>query len=147
VVLDVKFMEWAATQGLDTAKLKAVKMPIFGKWYFPELPVGVPLVNLRNGEERTFSEPMLAGETLWVIKDDLERSGLLANAANASSSPAVPLMPFWQRPAPAHVVAAWTRADDEAAASLRGTLLLMVLYILMVAGTWAGVYTVLLLRD
>src|SRR5581483_8467031 len=75
VVLDVKFMEWAASQALDTAKLKAAKVPIFGKWYFPEIPAGVPLVNLRTGEVRTFERPMLAGEILWAPEAELRRAG------------------------------------------------------------------------
>ncbi len=75
MVLDVKFMEWAASQALDTAKLKAAKVPIFGKWYFPEIPAGVPLVNLRTGEVRTFERPMLAGEILWAPEAELRRAG------------------------------------------------------------------------
>ncbi len=75
MVLDVKFMQWAGTQALDTAKLKAAKVPIFGKWYFPDLPGGVPLVNLRTGELRTFQTGMLAGETLWAAESELRRAG------------------------------------------------------------------------
>src|SRR5438552_1091910 len=66
MVLDVKFMDWAASHSLDTAKLKASKVRIFGKWYFPQIPPGEPMVNLRTGEVRIFSQPMLAGETLWA---------------------------------------------------------------------------------
>ncbi len=43
MVLDAKVMEWATQQGLDTAALKKAKIPIYGKWYFPELPADVPL--------------------------------------------------------------------------------------------------------
>jgi hypothetical protein len=75
MVLDVKFMEWASANGLDTAKLKAAKIPVFGKWYFPEIPAGIPLVNLKTGEARTFSQAMLAGETLWAPEAALRQGG------------------------------------------------------------------------
>ena len=40
MVLDVKALTWAAQHNIDTAKLKAAKVPIYGKWYFPEIPPG-----------------------------------------------------------------------------------------------------------
>jgi hypothetical protein len=85
MVLDVKFMDWAGAHGLDTAKLKAAKLAIFGKWYYPEIPSGVPLVNLRTGEARTFDVPMIAGETLWVAVDDLRRAGLFPSESSGES--------------------------------------------------------------
>jgi len=84
MVLDVKFMEWAASQALDTAKLKAAKVRIFGKWYFPTIPAEEPLVNLRTGEVRQFARPMLAGETLWAPEAELRSAGFWpARAAEA----------------------------------------------------------------
>src|SRR4051794_16875377 len=77
MVLDAKALAWAAEHNIDTAKLKAAKVPIYGKWYFPEIPAGVPLVNLQSGERRTFAERMLAGEVIWVAETDLERAGHL----------------------------------------------------------------------
>lgn len=76
MVLDVKALSWAAQNGIDTAKLKAAKVPIYGKWYFPEIPAGVPLVNLDTGERRTFPERMIAGEVMWVAERDLRRASL-----------------------------------------------------------------------
>ena len=76
MVLDVKAMTWAASHGIDTAKLKAAKVPIYGKWYFPELPANVNLVNLATGERARYPLPMLAGEVLWVAERDLKRAGL-----------------------------------------------------------------------
>ena len=75
MVVDVKFMEWAATQALDTLKLRAAKVPVYGKWYHPVIPAGLPVVNLKTGEARTFPKPMLAGEILWAAEDDLRRAG------------------------------------------------------------------------
>src|ERR687886_2961637 len=77
MVLDAKALTWAAQHNIDTAKLKAARIPIYGKWYFPEIPPGVPLVSLQTGERRTFEERMIAGEVIWVAEADLERSGLL----------------------------------------------------------------------
>lgn len=76
MVLDVKFMDWAGRHGIDTAKLKAARVPVYGKWYYPDLPPGVRLVNLQTGEVRTFDRPMRAGEVLWAPEDDLKRAGL-----------------------------------------------------------------------
>jgi hypothetical protein len=77
MVLDAKALTWAASNNLDTAKLKAAKIPIYGKWYFPEIPPNVPLVNLQTGERQTFSERMLAGEVIYAPEADLRRAGLL----------------------------------------------------------------------
>ena len=49
MVLDVKFGDWAAAQQLDTNKLKAAKVPIYGKWYFPTIPADVQLVRCHIG--------------------------------------------------------------------------------------------------
>src|ERR687887_388523 len=76
MVLDVKALTWASRHNIDTAKLKAAKLPIYGKWYFPEIPANVPVVNLETGEKRTFSERMLAGEVVWVAEADLRRARL-----------------------------------------------------------------------
>ena len=76
MVLDVKAMSWASENGIDTATLKRHKIPIYGKWYFPDLPAGVPLVNLENGHLQTFRTPMRGGEILYVLRDDLRRARL-----------------------------------------------------------------------
>src|SRR5919197_6573534 len=89
MVLDAKAMAWAAQNNIDTAKLKAAKIPIYGKWYFPELPNGVPLVNLQTGERRVFDQRVLAGEVIWVTEADLTRAGLLPAAAT-EAPPAAP---------------------------------------------------------
>lgn len=88
MVLDVKAMEWAAENGIDTAKLKAAKIPIYGKWYFPDMPGRVPVVNLQNGHIETFAAGMRAGETLYVVRDDLRRARLGPYAALADRPPA-----------------------------------------------------------
>lgn len=77
MVLDAKAMTWAAANSIDTAKLKAAKVPIYGKWYFPELPADTPLVNLETGERVKFAVPMVAGETLWVSQRDLQRADFI----------------------------------------------------------------------
>ncbi|HET6314967.1 MAG TPA: hypothetical protein VFG86_00810, partial [Chloroflexota bacterium] len=76
MVLDAKALTWAAQHDIDTAKLKKAKVPIYGKWYFPELPVDVPLVNLETGEQETFKERMVAGEVIYVPAAELQRAGL-----------------------------------------------------------------------
>jgi hypothetical protein len=76
MVLDVSAMTWAKAQNIDTRKLKAAKVPIYGKWYFPDLPLGVPLIDLETGERRTFHEPMVAGEILWAPEAALRRAGV-----------------------------------------------------------------------
>ena len=76
MVLDAKALTWAAKNNIDTAKLKAARVPIYGKWYFPEIPPAVPLVNLESGEQQVFSERMVAGEVIYVPAADLQRAGL-----------------------------------------------------------------------
>jgi hypothetical protein len=76
MVLDAKALTWAAKHNIDTAKLKAAKVPIYGKWYFPEIPPGLPLVNLETGVQEVFPERMLAGEVIFVPAADLVRAGL-----------------------------------------------------------------------
>jgi hypothetical protein len=82
-------MEWAADNGIDTAKLKAAKVPVYGKWYFPEIPSGVPLVNLQSGEIHTFGPGLRAGEVLYVARADLRRAklGPYADDAEAAAEP------------------------------------------------------------
>ena len=84
MVLDAKALTWAAKNDIDTAKLKKAKIPIYGKWYFPEIPPNVALVNLETGEQESFPERMIAGEVIFV-------PGRAAGAARAwhppSSSP------------------------------------------------------------
>jgi hypothetical protein len=77
MVLDVKALSWAARNNIDTAKLKAAHVPIYGKWYFPEIPPGVPLINLETGERQVFPELMLAGEVVWAPEAELRRANLL----------------------------------------------------------------------
>src|SRR3954451_622894 len=77
MVLDAKALTWAAQNGIDTAKLKSAKVPIYGKWYYPEIPAGVPLVNLETGDREVFPTRMLAGEVVFAPEDDLRRAGLL----------------------------------------------------------------------
>jgi hypothetical protein len=77
MVLDAKALTWAAKNNIDTAKLKAAKIPIYGKWYFPELPAGVALINLETGERQIFPERMIAGEVIWVSEAELRRANLL----------------------------------------------------------------------
>src|SRR5258707_6771104 len=76
MVLDAKALTWAAQNNIDTAKLKAAKVPIYGKWYFPEIPAGIPLVNLETGEQEVFPERMLAGEVIYVPATELQRASL-----------------------------------------------------------------------
>lgn len=104
MVLDVKMMTWAGQNGLDTAKLKAAKVPIYGKWYFPELPAEEPLVNLETGQRTSFPESLLAGEVLWVSERALRRAGLSPfpdgpeeveeHASDESAVPAIELEPL-----------------------------------------------------
>jgi hypothetical protein len=76
MVLDAKALTWAAQNNIDTAKLKAAKVPIYGKWYFPEIPAGLALVNLETGEQEVFPERMVAGEVIYVPAVDLLRARL-----------------------------------------------------------------------
>lgn len=87
MVLDSKQMDWASREGLDTAALKKAKVPIFGKWYFPDLPANVPLVNLSTGEVETFPAGYRAGAVLYVKEDDLKRAGLGPYKAVAAPAP------------------------------------------------------------
>ncbi len=96
MVLDAKTMTWAARHDLDTAKLKKAKVRLYGKWYFPELPANVPLVNLESGERRSFGSHMLAGEVIWAPEEELRRANLL----------------------PADVTAAWDRDSVQASAAV-----------------------------
>src|SRR5688572_8011793 len=95
MVLDSKQMDWASREGLDTAALKRAKVPIFGKWYFPDLPDNVPLVNLSTGEVESFPAGYRAGAVLYVKEEDLKRAGLGPYKAAAAPAPA-------PAPAPAH---------------------------------------------
>jgi hypothetical protein len=76
MVLDAKALTWAAKNDIDTAKLKKAKVPIYGKWYFPEIPPNVALVNLETGEQESFRERMIAGEVMFVPAAELVRAGL-----------------------------------------------------------------------
>jgi hypothetical protein len=76
MVLDAKALTWAAQHDIDTPKLKKAKVPIYGKWYFPEIPAHVPLVNLETGEQEVFKERMVAGEVIYVPAAELQRAGL-----------------------------------------------------------------------
>ena len=87
MVLDVKALTWAAKNTIDTAKLKAAKVPIYGKWYFPEIPADIPLINLETGERRVFAERMLAGEVVWAPEEDLRRAGLLPEETAKQPAP------------------------------------------------------------
>jgi hypothetical protein len=82
MVLDAKALTWAAKNDIDTAKLKKAKVPIYGKWYFPEIPPNVPLVNLETGEQQVFPERMVAGEVIYVLAADLQRVGLAPEGFN-----------------------------------------------------------------
>jgi hypothetical protein len=76
MVLDAKALTWAAKNDIDTAKLKKARVPIYGKWYFPEIPPGVALVNLETGEQEIFPERMVAGEVIFVPAAELQQAGL-----------------------------------------------------------------------
>jgi hypothetical protein len=77
MVLDAKALTWAGKNDIDTAKLKKAKVPIYGKWYFPEIPADVPLVNLETGEQQVFKERMIAGEVMYAPVAELQRAGLV----------------------------------------------------------------------
>src|SRR5690242_5771539 len=76
MVLDAKALGWAAKNEIDTAKLKKARIPIYGKWYFPEIPPDVALTNLETGEQVVFPERMIAGEVIYVPSAELARAGL-----------------------------------------------------------------------
>jgi heme/copper-type cytochrome/quinol oxidase subunit 4 len=90
MVLDSKQMDWASREGLDTAALKRAKVPIFGKWYFPDLPANEPLLNLSTGEIETFPAGYRAGAVLYVKDADLKRAGIGPYKAAAAPAPAAP---------------------------------------------------------
>src|SRR5215210_1424712 len=114
MVLDSKQMEWASREGLDTAALKRAKVPIFGKWYFPDLPANVPLVNMSTGEVESFPAGYRAGAVLYVKEEDLKRAGLgpykVAAAAPSPARAAVAEAPAAEPVAVAAVPAAPSRA-------------------------------------
>jgi hypothetical protein len=87
MVLDAKALTWAAKNNIDTAKLKAAKVPIYGKWYFPEIPPGVALVNLETGEQEVFPERMVAGEVIYVPAAELLRAGLVPEGFSVMQAP------------------------------------------------------------
>ncbi|MGE3270309.1 MAG: cytochrome C oxidase subunit IV family protein [Chloroflexota bacterium] len=118
MVLDSKQMEWASRQGLETATLKKAKVPIFGKWYFPDLPANVPLVNLSTGEVETFPAGFRAGAVLYVKEEDLKRAGLgpYKAAAPAAPPPKAPAPEPVAAAAPAAVAAAPAAAPRPAPA-------------------------------
>ena len=114
MVLDSRQMDWGGRQGLDSATLKRAKVPIYGKWYFPDLPANEPLVNLSTGQTETFPPGYRAGAVLYVREADLKRAGLgpyKAAPAPAAAAPAAPAAvavaepvaaaPAAARPAPA----------------------------------------------
>jgi hypothetical protein len=76
MVLDAKALTWAAQNDIDTAKLKKANVPIYGKWYFPEIPPHVALVNLETGAQQIFTERMVAGEVIYVPAAELRAAGL-----------------------------------------------------------------------
>jgi hypothetical protein len=88
MVLDAKALNWAGKNNIDTAKLKAAKVPIYGKWYFPEIPPNLPLVNLETGEQTMFDERMIAGEVIYVPAADLQRAGLAPEGFTVMHVPA-----------------------------------------------------------
>lgn len=90
MVLDAKALTWAAQHDIDTAKLKKAQVPIYGKWYFPEIPPGVPLVNLETGEKQVFPERMIAGEVIYVPVADLVRAKLVPDTFVVEDAPVGP---------------------------------------------------------
>src|ERR1700736_3176059 len=87
MVLDAKALTWAAKNDIDTAKLKAARVPIYGKWYFPEIPAGVVLLNLETGEQQVFPERMVAGEVIYVPAVELSRAGLVPEGFSVMALP------------------------------------------------------------
>jgi hypothetical protein len=92
MVLDAKALTWAAKNDIDTAKLKKAKVPIYGKWYFPEIPPNVALVNLETGEQQVFPERMIAGEVIYVPTAELQRAGLVPADFAAMDVAAAPVV-------------------------------------------------------
>jgi hypothetical protein len=87
MVLDAKALSWAAKNDIDTPKLKKAKVPIYGKWYFPEIPPNVVLVNLETGEQQVFPDGLLAGEVIYVPAAELLRAGLAPADFNVRALP------------------------------------------------------------
>ena len=92
MVLDAKALTWAAKNEIDTAKLKKARIPIYGKWYFPEIPPNVPLINLETGEQQVFPERMIAGEVIFVPAADLQVAGLAPAVGVEAKDAAGPAM-------------------------------------------------------
>ena len=88
MVLDAKALSWAAKNDIDTPKLKKARIPIYGKWYFPEIPPDVALVNLETGEQEVFPERMVAGEVIFVPSADLAAAGLAPEGFSVMQVPA-----------------------------------------------------------
>src|SRR3954462_8528249 len=117
MVLDSKQMDWASREGLDTAVLKRAKVPIFGKWYFPDLPANEPLYNLSTGQIETFPPGYRAGAVLYVRAADLKRAGLGPYKAVAPAPVAAPAAaPAPEAPAPVAGAAAPPAAPRPAPA-------------------------------
>jgi hypothetical protein len=93
MVLDAKALTWAAKHEIDTAKLKKAKVPIYGKWYFPEIPPNVPLTNLETGEQEIFPQRMIAGEVIYVPSAELARAGLAPGDFSVMAAPRAPGAP------------------------------------------------------
>jgi hypothetical protein len=87
MVLDAKALTWAAKHDIDTAKLKKAKVPIYGKWYFPEIPPNIALINLETGEQELFPERMIAGEVIYVPAAELQAAGLLPEGVSVLQAP------------------------------------------------------------
>ncbi|MCC7104488.1 MAG: cytochrome C oxidase subunit IV family protein [Chloroflexi bacterium] len=89
-------MEWAAQQGLDTAAFKKAGVKVYGKWYFPEVPAQVPLINLQTGERETFDTSLRAGQVLYAEEAELKKAGLgpfkteTPTAARVAAAPSPP---------------------------------------------------------
>ncbi len=155
MVLDVKFMEWAATQGLDTAALKAARVPLYGKWYFPDLPLQIPMVNLRTGEIQTFAEPMVAGQTIWAPRDDLQHAGFWPprlpgaprdtppSGADTSAASGA-WLPLSLRSPKAALTAEGEELDHQFQPI--GTLAILLTYLMVIIGLWLAMYLTLLQR-
>ena len=93
MVLDAKALTWAAKNDIDTPKLKKARVPIYGKWYFPEIPPNVMLVNLETGEQEVFPKRMVAGEVIFVPAAELVRAGLAPAGFAVTEAPSPTLEP------------------------------------------------------
>jgi hypothetical protein len=87
MVLDAKALTWAAKNDIDTAKLKKARVPIYGKWYFPEIPPNVALINLETGQQEIFAERMIAGEVIFVPAAELQVAGLAPSGFSVMPRP------------------------------------------------------------